>query len=643
MSNLPMSGTPVFLNDCLSTFSYPIDNSVLALDSKAFINVWKKMNAENTIVHIFSKLNELGYISNLRAVRDSSIERRGMWFSDSDVFKSLEAALWASSQDRTLLSRIGYDGIVDVISKAQDPDGYINSWFQISAKELKWKDLASGHEMYTAGHLIQAGIAESRVKGPGALLKVAVNFADLLVEKFSGGTPYASDGHPEIETALIELYRETRNSDYLELSRKMLEGRGLGLVANVNTGRFHPTTPIYIQDHLSVRESERTVGHCVRQMYLNLGVMDLYFESNDLELLKVQEAMWEDVTHTKMYVTGGIGSRHRDESFGDSYELPNDRAYAETCASIGYFMWNWKLLLATGNSRYADLMEILIYNLIAGSVSSDFKRFFYSNPLHRRADHLAAFDEESSERMEWYRVSCCPPNIGRIIGSIDSYAFSEKEDKIFIHQFFSGNFSSNKFATWDISVSTVYPAVNNIEIVINKTSSQDLYVRVPKWAKTLKVMKNGNGIATKLDEQSYLVFSECASGDKIEIFFESDFHYVYPHPLLDSSRGAVAVQKGPILYALDQFPNGNSFEIENCVILLDEIFKEEEEQDDLGVSFSKVIVNGRVLKTDRITSSFQLDRAKLLGTDCLLTLIPYSRWGNPVSGGMRVWIPSVTN
>ena len=402
--------------------SKPIASAKLDHEVMTFMNYWQKMNSAVTVPHIFGKLDELSYISNLAAVVDPSLKRKGMWFSDSDVFKSLEAAIWASQHDSSLLQKIKYDEVIEIIARAQDADGYINSWFQIEAQDQRWKDLASGHEMYTAGHLLQAGVAESRILGKGKLFDVSIKFADLLVKKFGGNTPYAADGHPELETALIELYRETDNKDYLDLAEKMLEGRGTGFISSHNTGRFHPSPPVYIQDHMSIRESDQVVGHCVRQMYLNMGVLDLYMETEDKALLEVQERMWEDSTYTKMYLTGGIGSRHRDESFGDPFELPNDRAYAETCASIAYFMWNWRLLLATGKKCYADLMEQLAYNLIAGSTSQDFKRFFYSNPLHRRADHLAAFDEESSERMDWFRVSCCPPNIGRLVASIEQYA-----------------------------------------------------------------------------------------------------------------------------------------------------------------------------------------------------------------------------
>ena len=641
MKNSLMQRGPVSNLTSEKLHSKPIAWAKLDHDVMTLVNFWQKMNSAVTVPHIFSKLNELSYISNLQAVADPSLKRKGMWFSDSDVFKSLEAAIWASQHDSTLLEEIKYDEVIEIISRAQDSDGYINSWFQIEAKDQQWKDLASGHEMYTAGHLLQAGVAESRVLGKGTLFDVSIKFADLLVKKFGGDTPYAADGHPELETALIELYRETSNKGYLELSEKMLEGRGTGFISSQNTGKFHPSPPVYIQDHMSIRESEQVVGHCVRQMYLNMGVLDLFIETQDRDLLDVQEKMWEDSTYTKMYLTGGIGSRHRDESFGDSFELPNDRAYAETCASIAYFMWNWRLLLATGKKRYADLMEQLSYNLIAGSTSQDFKRFFYSNPLHRRADHLASFDEESSERMDWYRVSCCPPNIGRLVASIEHYAISENPGEVLIHQYLHGEFGSDKYQPWNISISTNYPQSGAVKISINKIGDQKVKIRIPEWCRKFSASINGKNIDTPAKEDGYLVVKGCSSGDVLEVNFVMEFEYVHPHQLLDASRGMVAVRRGPEIYALDQGWNPPELLVEHLQIKTDGAFKSEVVKDLNGLEFTKVTVNGASLAVDRSGPSYTSDSKHPNEKSIEMVLVPYSRWGNPVMGGMRVWIPAI--
>ncbi len=631
--------TPLYLRNNVSNLSCPIQRSSLDIDSNSLINLRKVRNSTLTIPHIFSMLNKYGFISNFDAVINKSEERKGMWFSDSDVYKSLESAIWASREDNSILRRIGYDEIVETIRSAQDLDGYINSYFQVSAKDLMWKDHASGHEMYTAGHLFQAAIAEARVLGSGPLMQTATKFADLLVAKFGADAPYRADGHPLVETALVELYRETNNHSYLDLAKKLLEGRGRGLIAETNSGSFHPSSPKYIQDHMGIRESDSGTGHCVRQMYLNLGVTDLYLETNDKKLLETQESMWEDITFTKMYLHGGIGSRHRDESFGNSFELPNDRAYAETCASIGLFMWTWKLLLATGKSRYSDLMEILIYNIIAGSISQSGTHFFYSNPLHRRRNHLVSFDEESSERMDWFRVSCCPPNIARLFSTIEMYACSENQDSVFIHQFFSGNFSSRKFNPWRFSLKSSYPNTNKITITIEEISSHVLHIRAPRRITNLQILVNQIESRKELDENGYIILKDSKAGDKIEVLFEFKYEYVYPHHLVDSSRNCVAIQKGPVIYALDQSVNKQEVEVERCAILLDSSFREVPKVDDFGEEYTDVEVNGVQFNYEPNSPSFMSEPYKMSVSKYFLRMTPYHRWGNPVTGGMRVWIP----
>jgi hypothetical protein len=377
-------------------------------------------------------------------------------------------------------------------------------------------------------------------------------------------------------------------------------------------------------------------------MYLNTGVLDLYLETHDKALLDIQEKMWEDSTYTKMYITGGIGSRHRDESFGDSFELPNDRAYAETCASIAYYMWTWRLLLATGRRRYADLMEQLAYNLIAGSTSQDFKRFFYSNPLHRRADHLAAFDEESSERMDWFRVSCCPPNIGRLVASIEQYAFSENPSEVLIHQFLHGDFASVIYQPWKISTATNYPQSGTLKIDIKELADQVLKVRIPEWCKTFQTVVNGKKVESPSLDSGYLALKNCKSGDQIEIIFAMEFEYVYPHALLDASRGMVAVRRGPEIYALDQSWNSSELVVEHLQIKTDGKFKSEVIKDLNGLEFTKVKVNGSSLAVDRSGPSYTSESKSPKEKEIELVLVPYSRWGNPVTGGMRVWIPKVS-
>ena len=313
---------------------------------------------------------------------------RGPVFMDSDIYKTMEAVGWelAHGQRPELTSFAAQ--VTELLEQAQRPDGYLNSYFQVSG-EPRYTRLAWSHEMYCAGHLIQAAVALHRGAGDGRLLAVAVRLADHLVREFAG-QERGLDGHPVIETALAELYRETGTEAYLDLARQFVDQRGHGLAGNSGMGRR------YLQDHLPVRATDTEVGHVVRALYLEAGVTDVAAETGDRELLESSLLRWDDMVAAKTYLTGGNGSRHADEGFGDRYELPPDRAYNETCAAIASFQWCWRLLLATGDAKYADHMERVLYNGFGSAIATEGQRFFYVNPLQRREDHFEKDDPQAS-------------------------------------------------------------------------------------------------------------------------------------------------------------------------------------------------------------------------------------------------------
>ncbi len=329
-----------------------------------------------------------------------------MVFSDTDVYKWLEALAWELGREPTPeLERLATETI-ELVAAAQMPDGYLNTWCQIEDPAWRWSDLQMGHELYCLGHLTQAAIAFARTTGDERLLTVARRFADLVDEEFRGGPQTGTDGHPEVEVALVELYRQTGESRYLELADTLTSRRGHGLFAE---GRFDSN---YYQDAEPVRGSRTIVGHAVRALYLAAGVTDLYTETGDEQLLDAMLAQWYDATTAKTYLTGGIGSRHLGESIGDPHELPPDGAYCETCAAIASIMWNWRMLLVTGQSRFADVLERTLYNGFLSGLSLDGRTFFYVNPLQSRGGH---------GRHMWDPVACCPPNIMRLLASLDQY------------------------------------------------------------------------------------------------------------------------------------------------------------------------------------------------------------------------------
>jgi DUF1680 family protein len=363
----------------------------------------------------------------------------GPVFMDSDIYKTLEAIGWElardpGSPDGETLARFAVDAVT-LLENAQLPDGYLDSYIQVSG-EPRYSRLASSHEMYCAGHLIQAAVAMRRTApdspAAGSLMAVARRLADHLVRTF-GDREAGLDGHPVIETALAELYRETGQRDYLALAAQFVGQRGHGLAGD--SGRGHR----YLQDYLPIRETVTLEGHAVRAMYLEAGVVDVAVETGDEELLASSIGRWEDMVATKTYLTGGNGSRHSDESFGDRFELPPDRAYNETCAAIASFQWSWRLLLATGDVRYADLMERVLYNAFGASISTDGQRFFYVNPLQRRTDHVEG--DDPGRRHEWFSCACCPPNIMRLLASLQHYLASTAGDTLYLHQFTGASLS----------------------------------------------------------------------------------------------------------------------------------------------------------------------------------------------------------
>ncbi|HID08577.1 MAG TPA: glycoside hydrolase family 127 protein, partial [Armatimonadetes bacterium] len=344
---------------------------------------------EVTLTTQYELLEETGRIDNFRRASGKvSGDFRGIYFNDSDVYKWLEAVAFAiACEPNERLSKLA-DAVISEIIPAQDDDGYLNTYFTFERKRERWTDLHRMHELYCAGHLIQAAIAHHRATMDESLLNVAMRFADHIVSIFGPGKRDGTPGHPEIEMALVELYRETGNRNYLELAKFFLDRRGHGIIGG----------SAQLIDHQPFRELSEIVGHAVRSCYLNAGATDIVLETGERSLHNALERLWHNMTERKMYITGGIGARYLGEAFGNDYELPNERAYAETCAAIANVMWNWRMLLLTGDGRFADVMELALYNGVLSGISLDGKAYFYVNPLADRGAH---------RRQPWFPCACC--------------------------------------------------------------------------------------------------------------------------------------------------------------------------------------------------------------------------------------------
>ena len=530
---------------------------------------------------------------------------QGPVFMDSDIYKTLEAIGWElANGPQPALSEFA-ESTIGLLAQAQQPDGYLNSYVQVSG-EPRYSRLSSSHEMYCAGHLIQAAIALRRGTGDTSLLAIAARFADLLVRDFAG-QERGLDGHPIIETALAELYRETGTRAYLELASQFVDQRGHGLAGDTGLGRR------YLQDHVPVRDSATEVGHAVRALYLEAGVTDVATETSDDELLRSSVRRWADMVAAKTYLTGGNGSRHADEGFGDRFELPPDRAYNETCAAIASFHWAWRLLLATGDAKYADHMERVLYNGFGAAISAEGDRFFYVNPLQRREDHFEK--DDPGRRREWFSCACCPPNIMRLLASVQNYLATTGGDTLYIQQYAAAWLRG---ADLDIELATGYPWSGTItlRVLAAPPAVREVALRIPAWSAATGVTMNNSSERTVASHHGYLrLRRRWNRGDVVTLRLDMTPRWTFPDRRVDAVRGCAAIERGPLVYCFEQADNPVPLE-------------------ELGVSAGAPLTE-REVTIDGIGRTVQVSTAE---TDVAVA-IPYFQWDNRGPGAMRVWMP----
>jgi uncharacterized protein len=597
----------------------PLGDRAATLGPGGLLGGWQALNRTATIDHCIEQLEAAGNLANLRRLRDPSIgEFRGLRFADSDLYKVLEAVGWEGGWSEWV------DGVVALLRDAQDDDGYLNSWIQGVHPEQRWQHLEHSHELYCAGHLIQAAVAVGR----DDLLEIARRFADLVVRRFEERGEPDLDGHPEIELALVALSRHTGDERYVALARAMVERRGHGLLAP------QPFGPQYLQDHAPVREATEPVGHAVRQLYLAAGVTDVYLETGDASLLEAMEELWRRTFTEKTYVTGAHGSRHRDEAFGDPFELPPDRAYGETCAAIASFMWNWRLLLATGRGRYADEMERALYNAVAVSTSLDGCHFTYSNPLHLREGHDGASEDAPSERLPWFTCACCPPNVARFVASLGGHLATRDDGGIQLHHFTAGHVGGDDAA---LTVETAYPWDGRVEIaVVGDGSEWTLSLRIPAWCEDAAVTIDGRPVAASADEDGYVRLRR-AWGERTDVVLElaMPVRVIAPHPRIDAVRGCVALARGPLVYCIEQADHPG-VPVEDLRLDLAARPAPAAADPALGV----LLVGRAVFVPAAGEALYATHRRPAVPAPATLTAIPYFRWANRGPNAMRVWIPT---
>lgn len=560
-------------------------------------------------------------------------------FWDSDLGKSLETIAYSLYRhpDSELEARA--DAIIDMYEAMQDEDGYLNAWFQRVQPGRRWTNLRDHHELYCAGHLIEAAVAYWQATGKRKLLDVMCRYADYIATVFGPGEGQLRGycGHEEIELALVKLGRATGDRRYLDLAKFFIDERGQEphyfTEEAIRDGRdpaaFIQKTYEYNQAHQPVRDQRKVVGHAVRAMYLYSGMADIATEYGDDSLTRALEALWADLTTRQMYVTGGIGPAASNEGFTDYYDLPNESAYAETCASVGLVFWASRMLGRGPDRAYADIMELALYNGAMAGLSLDGRTFFYENPLESAGHH---------HRWTWHSCPCCPPNIARLLASVGAYMYGLADDEIALHLY--GD-STARFEMGGVPVvleqATRYPWDGAIRITVRPERAARFAVslRIPAWARGARLELNGRPVdLADLDAGGYArIEREWQPGDTIALDLPLVARRVWANPEVRQDAGRVAILRGPLVYCAEEADSGAGL---NRIVLGEGEASEIEPPDLPGA----VALEIPVLR-DRADWGPALYREAPPATDAgRARLVPYPFWDNRAPGQMLVWLRS---
>ncbi|MGG4144059.1 beta-L-arabinofuranosidase domain-containing protein [Paenibacillus algorifonticola] len=586
----------------------------------------------------------------------------GYVFQDSDVTKWLEAVAYSLQADPNAELEKLADETIDLLGKAQQPNGYLNTYFTIQNQDQRWTNERDNHETYCAGHLIEAAVAYYETTGKRKLLDIACKLADHIDSVYGEeqGKLRGYPGHQEVELALMKLYNVTGKERYLKLCRFFIDERGQephyfkleaekraekrGREALLREGYYflYKNNYEYNQAHLPVREQLVATGHAVRAVYMYTGMAELAGATNDTELLESCKRLWKNVTQRQMYVTGGIGSNHDGEAFSFDYDLPNDTAYTETCASIGLVFWAQSMLHLDPDSKYADVIERALYNGTISGMGLDGKSFFYVNPLEVWPAACKRPDKRhvKTSRQKWFGCACCPPNLARLIASLGSYIYSQNEHAVYVHQYI-GSETTLKVAGQNVSLSLQANFPWEETVAINVTPERDeaftIAVRIPDWCDGAETNVNGQAISPDSLQfhKGYAAINRIwQAGDQIALKFPMAIKRLYAHPLVRANAGKVALQRGPVVYCLEEADNGAAL---SHIALPEQAALAAHFKPDLlgGI----VVIEGQAVRGEQPGSSQRLYESRKRGEHaCSIRAIPYYAWANRGEGEMAVWI-----
>ncbi|MBL7083979.1 MAG: glycoside hydrolase family 127 protein [Candidatus Aminicenantes bacterium] len=626
----------------------------------AFWSIRTETNRKVTIPFAFKKCEETGRINNfLKAAGKMEGKFEGLRYNDSDVFKIMEGASYSLRLHPDPKLEKYLDDLIVIIAAAQEDDGYLYTARTIDpenpapgAGDTRWSKLRGSHELYNVGHMYEAAVAHYLATGKRTFLDVAIRNADLLVETFGPDKKHDMPGHQETEIGLVKLYRVTGNSKYLNLARFFLNERG-----KAHDGEFYPESSRFalynrtkhIQDHKPVLEQEEAVGHAVRAAYMYAGMADVAALTGNVNYVSAINRIWENVVSKKLYLTGGIGSRHDGEAFGDNYELPNLTAYNETCAAIGNVMWNHRLFLLFGETKYLDVLERTLYNGLISGMSLSGDLFFYPNPLE--SDGEFKFNQGSLRRKPWFDCACCPGNLARFLPSIPGYIYANKGNILYVNLFVSSS-AKIKMANNKVTIKqeSNYPWEGDINITVDPERSEKfaIYVRIPGWAQSKPVPSdlyrykikseekvslkvNGNSVNLNMDKGFAKILRNWKKGDKIELDLPMPIKRVLCNEKVEGNRGKVAIERGPIVYCAEEVDNGKN--VRKLVIPDNVVLRSEYQKDLVG---GIVIIHGIIpgLNLSKEGKSEAKNKQKFIA-------IPYYAWGYRGEGQMAVWLAHI--
>ena len=571
-------------------------------------------------------------------------EYYGMVFQDSDVGKWIEAAAYRLMLEKDPALEAEADRIIEIVGKAQQPDGYLNTYFTVKEPGKRWTNLAECHELYCAGHLMEGAVAYAQATGKTKFLEIMCRMADHIDTMFGPeeGKLRGYSGHPEVEIGLYRLYKQTGNERYLKLAKYFIDERGaqpnyFDLESERRGGTehfpgFRQWGKEYMQAHLPVRSQRDAVGHAVRALYLYTAMADIAAETGDGELLQACEGLWDSAVNRRMYVTGGFGATHVGEAFMSDYELPNDSVYAETCASVAAVFFGRAMLRSRRDGRIADTMERILYNGMLSGMSLGADRFYYVNPLetvHGVSGKEPGFKHVLPSRPKWFACACCPPNMARLLTSLPEYCYQEDKQGIAVHQYLAGTVQLKKA---DLTLETRYPWEGELCWTVTAREPLALHIRVPGWCEKAEAWLNGNSLPMNL-ESGYLTVAVPAGESVIRLSLDIQPLRWQAHPFVRQNANCVAFSFGPMVYCFEGVENSEPL----CALRVSDCQPQmlPYEADVLG-GVRRMAVEGLRLRS----ADAALYSTKPYETEKLtLTAIPYYAWANRGEKDMRVWMP----